>query len=129
MRTVHAEIEREGIRVYCTQCSRDVPALASVLAHVVAGSVARHDGEVSGSRRIESDETEYLVISVMVDNVGSSKLHAVEYMDFCKEYPEVKIAMKKTDGIYHDRFIVLDYGTDTERIFCVVHPLKMPGQE
>ena len=25
--------------------------------------------------------------------------------------------MKKTDGIFHDRFIVLDYGTADERVF------------
>ena len=25
--------------------------------------------------------------------------------------------MKKTGGIFHDRFIVLDYGTDDERVF------------
>ena len=27
------------------------------------------------------------------------------------------ISLKRTGGIYHDRFIVLDYGTDDERIF------------
>ena len=25
--------------------------------------------------------------------------------------------MKKTGGVYHDRFIVLDYGTEDERVF------------
>lgn len=37
--------------------------------------------------------------------------------DFCSEYPGINIVMKRTGGIYHDRFIVLDYGTDDERIF------------
>ena len=27
------------------------------------------------------------------------------------------MTFKRTGGIYHDRFIVLDYGTDGERIF------------
>ena len=27
------------------------------------------------------------------------------------------MSMKKTGGIFHDRFIVLDYGTDDERVF------------
>jgi hypothetical protein len=34
-----------------------------------------------------------------------------------KEYPMIQLRIKKTRGIYHDRFIVLDYGTEEERIF------------
>ena len=55
-------------------------------------------------------------ITLFSDNIGS-KLHGVEYKDFCKEYPTIKVTLKKTGGIYHDRFIVLDYGTSDERIF------------
>ena len=51
------------------------------------------------------------------DNVGTSKLHNIEYKDFCKEYPTLKITMQRTGGIFHDRFIVLDYGTKDERVF------------
>ena len=46
-----------------------------------------------------------------------SKLHNIEFTDFCKEYPTIKLSMKKTGGIFHDRFIVLDYGTADERVF------------
>ena len=49
-------------------------------------------------------------ITLFSDNVGNNKLHNIEFTDFCKEYPAVKISMKKTGGIFHDRFIVLDYG-------------------
>ncbi len=56
-------------------------------------------------------------IKVFSDNVGNSKLHNIEYKDFCKEYPALKISMQHTGGIFHDRFIVLDYGTKDERIF------------
>ena len=49
-------------------------------------------------------------ITLFSDNVGNNKLHNIEFTDFCKEYPSVKISMKKTGGIFHDRFIVLDYG-------------------
>ena len=56
-------------------------------------------------------------ITLFSDNVGNNKLHNIEYTDFCKEYPSVKISMKKTGGIFHDRFIVLDYGTADERVF------------
>lgn len=51
------------------------------------------------------------------DNVGTKKLHRLEYSDFCKEYPTVQMTMQRTGGIFHDRFIVLDYGTVDERVF------------
>ena len=56
-------------------------------------------------------------IILFSDNVGNNKLHNIEYADFRKEYPTVKLSMKKTGGIFHDRFIVLDYGTADERVF------------
>ena len=49
-------------------------------------------------------------IILFSDNVGNNKLHNIEFADFCKEYPTVNLSMKKTGGIFHDRFIVLDYG-------------------
>ena len=56
-------------------------------------------------------------ITLFSDNIGNNKLHNIEFTNFCKEYPSVKISMKKTGGIFHDRFIVLDYGTPDERVF------------
>lgn len=55
-------------------------------------------------------------ITLFSDNIGR-RLHSIEYKDFCTEYPSINITLKKTGGIYHDRFIVLDYGTKDERIF------------
>ena len=51
-----------------------------------------------------------VAIILFSDNVGNNKLHNIEFTDFCKEYPTVNLSMKKTGGIFHDRFIVLDYG-------------------
>ena len=51
------------------------------------------------------------------DNIGANKLHKMEFTDFCKEYPCAVISMQRTGGIFHDRFIVLDYGTPDERVF------------
>ncbi|MBQ5558913.1 MAG: ORF6N domain-containing protein [Lachnospiraceae bacterium] len=56
-------------------------------------------------------------IKIFSDNIGSGKLHNVEYTDFCKEYPNINLSMQHTGGIFHDRFIVLDYGTKDERVF------------
>lgn len=58
-----------------------------------------------------------VAIILFSDNVGNNKLHNIEFTDFCKEYPTVNLSMKKTGGIFHDRFIVLDYGTADERVF------------
>lgn len=59
---------------------------------------------------------EFVEITLFSDNVGN-KLHNIEYEDFCAEYSSLNISLKKTKGIFHDRFIVLDYGTESERIF------------
>lgn len=58
-----------------------------------------------------------VLVIIFSDNIGTKKLHNIEFTDFCQEYPTVKIKMQKTGGIFHDRFIVLDYGTPDERVF------------
>ena len=37
--------------------------------------------------------------------------------DFSKEYPNLKIQLFHAGGIFHDRYIILDYGTNDEKIF------------
>lgn len=56
-------------------------------------------------------------IKIFSDNIGTGKLHNVEYNDFCREYPGIQLTMQHTGGVFHDRFIVLDYGTPDERVF------------
>ena len=72
-------------------------------------------GEVYESIYRQAKSSIYMIL--FSDNVGNNKLHNIEYTDFRKEYPTVKLSMKKTGGIFHDRFIVLDYGTADERVF------------
>ena len=55
-------------------------------------------------------------VTIFSDNVNKG-LHKLEYEDFTKEYPEIKIDFRITRGIYHDRYIVLDYKSRTERIY------------
>ena len=55
-------------------------------------------------------------IILFSDNVGKG-LHSTEYNDFCRKYPNCKIELKQTGKRYHDRYIVLDYGTEQEIIF------------
>lgn len=40
-----------------------------------------------------------------------------DYLDFIRECPEIKVEFIKTEGLIHDRFIIIDYGTKTETIY------------
>ena len=55
-------------------------------------------------------------ITIFSDNIGN-RLHQTEFSDFCKEYPGVHVALKKTNGVYHDRYIIIDFGTADETIY------------
>ena len=55
-------------------------------------------------------------VTIFSDNVGKG-LHQTEFSDFQKEYPNVHIDLKTTNGIYHDRYIFVDYGTKTEKVY------------
>jgi len=55
-------------------------------------------------------------IIIFSDNIRKG-LNATELSDFTKEYPNIKLSFQKTNGIYHDRYIVLDYKTPDEKIY------------
>jgi len=55
-------------------------------------------------------------VTIFSDNIGLS-LHQKDYNDFHKQYPYISVSFKQTCGIYHDRYIVLDYNTDNEKIY------------
>ena len=49
------------------------------------------------------------------DNVRKN-LHKLEYADFIKEYP-INITFKRTNNEIHDRYVIIDYGKRSEKIF------------
>ena len=55
-------------------------------------------------------------VTIFSDNINSG-LHKVEFNDFCKEFPGLKIDLKQAGGIFHDRYIILDYNTADEKIY------------
>lgn len=57
-----------------------------------------------------------VAVIIFSDNTRN-KLHASDYIDFQAEFPSITIDLKTTGGIMHDRYIVLDFDTDDERIF------------
>ena len=55
-------------------------------------------------------------ITVFSDNIGN-RLHQAELNDFCREYPNVSVSLQTSGGIFHDRYIVIDYQTADEQIY------------
>ena len=55
-------------------------------------------------------------VFIFSDNLAKG-LRKNTYIDFCKEYPDLSIQLFHSGGIFHDRYIVLDYGTDDEKVF------------
>lgn len=62
------------------------------------------------------DVSSAVKITIYSDNIGG-RLHSTEYTDFKRQYPQVDVGLKSSGGIFHDRYIVLDFGTPTEAIF------------
>ncbi len=59
------------------------------------------------------DRVEVFIFS---DNLAKG-LRQNTFDDFCKEYPNLNIQLLHSGGIFHDRYIILDYGTDDEKVF------------
>ena len=59
---------------------------------------------------------ENVKITIFTDNLKKG-LHQKEYDDFCEEYPNVAISFKRTNGIFHDRYIIIDFGMENEIIY------------
>ena len=59
---------------------------------------------------------ENVKITIFTDNLKKG-LHQKEHDDFCKEYPNVLVSFKRTNGIFHDRYIIIDFGTENEIIY------------
>lgn len=55
-------------------------------------------------------------IKIFSDNLAKGLSKRV-FADFCKEYPKTDIKLYTSGGIFHDRYIILDYGTENEKIF------------
>ena len=66
-------------------------------------------------------------ITIFSDNVGKG-LHTLEYQDFCKEYPFRKVKFQKSGGEFHDRYIIIDWNTNYQRIYHCGASSKDAGQ-
>ena len=66
-------------------------------------------------------------IIIFSDNIGKG-LHTLEYKDFCREYPFRKITFQKSGGEFNDRYIIIDWNTEHQRIYHCGASSKDAGQ-
>ena len=66
-------------------------------------------------------------VIIFSDNIGKG-LHILEYQDFCQEYPFRKITFQKSGGEFHDRYIIIDWNTEHQRIYHCGASSKDAGQ-
>ena len=58
----------------------------------------------------------HITTTIFSDNIGHG-LHQTDLNDFKQQYPHIHLNFQQTCGKFHDRYIVLDYNTNSERIF------------
>ena len=56
-------------------------------------------------------------VTIISDNKGYNPLRLMEYYDFLTEYPGKNITFIRSANKAHDRYIVLDYGTKTMKVY------------
>lgn len=57
-----------------------------------------------------------ITVVIFSDN-KQNHLRLTEYNQFITEYPSIMIDFKKNNTMFHDRYIILDYGTKSEKVY------------
>ena len=70
-----------------------------------------------------------VTFTIISDNKGSHPLRRSEYEDFLSEYPDREVTYVKSAGKTHDRYIVLDYGARTMKVFLCGSSSKDSGKK
>ena len=68
-------------------------------------------------------------VTIISDNKGYSPLRLTEYNDFLTEYPGIRINFVRTMNKAHDRFIILDFGTKTSKVYLCGSSSKDSGNK
>ena len=68
-------------------------------------------------------------ITIISDNKGYSPLRQTEYNDYLTEYPGRQILFIRTMNKTHDRFIILDYGSKTMKVYLCGSSSKDSGNK
>ena len=67
-------------------------------------------------------------ITIISDNKGKTPLKLSEYNDFQSEYPDVKIKFITSSNRIHDRYIAVDFGRKTEKLYLCGASSKDAGR-
>ena len=61
----------------------------------------------------------FQLLVFLLKRIMCDRYEYIDYfiIDFCKAYPDLSIQLFHSGGIFHDRYIILDYGTDDEKVF------------
>ena len=68
-----------------------------------------------------------VVVTIYSDNTIKG-LRKNAFIDFQKEYPNLQIKLHKSGGVFHDRYIILDYETEDEKIYLCGASSKDAGK-
>lgn len=74
------------------------------------------DNYISLKTLILLKDLDNIEITIFSDNIHNG-LTKMEYEEYINEYPQVNINFKKTNKMFHDRYIIIDYNTDNEKIY------------
>ena len=69
-----------------------------------------------------------ITVTIFSSNTGKN-LQPKDLQTFQREYPQVNLTLKPTHGKVHDRFIVLDYATPSEKAYLCGGSLKDTGRK
>ena len=74
------------------------------------------DNYISLKTLILLKDLDNIEITIFSDNIHNG-LTKMEYEEFIKEYQQVNINFKRTNKLFHDRYIIIDYNSDNEKIY------------
>ncbi|MBR3386239.1 ORF6N domain-containing protein [Candidatus Saccharibacteria bacterium] len=63
----------------------------------------------------------------IISNNKGNYLHRSDLDDFRREFPKIKIEILKNEQRIHDRFIIIDHGTDNEKLYMCGSSAKDSG--
>lgn len=67
-----------------------------------------------------------VAVTIFTANKNNHKLHKTEVDNFCREYPSLNIIITSK---FHDRYIILDYGSGHETMYHCGHSSKDTGKK
>ena len=82
--------------------------------------IGQHDYLRLSMQVSDTQQTVHAIQSQLVKHEAKFNevfVHLRDYNDSHREFPEITVSFQITDGIMHDRFIILDYNTEDEKMY------------